>query len=313
MTVSAADVLRARLEWLRLMGVDAIRRPAALDAAIEGAAGPVPGPGAAPVARAAADAAPPPPPTAQRPAATRSVPPALQRGLFGETPAIEPLVRSSGGSSDRDPEAGAGGTGASPLIPYIAASLPATVDPAAALAALRDEIGDCRRCRLCERRTTIVFGVGNPAARLVFVGEGPGADEDVQGEPFVGRAGQLLTKIIEAMGLARDDVYIANIVKCRPPENRTPLPDEVATCAPFLFRQIGAIRPEVVVCLGTPAAQTLFGTRETITRIRGVFRTIEGIRVMPTFHPAYLLRNPAAKREVWEDMKQVMTLLKPPA
>jgi DNA polymerase len=202
---------------------------------------------------------------------------------------------------------------ASPLVAVLAAPAPADLEPAAALAALRDEIGDCRRCRLCEQRTTIVFGVGNPGARLMFVGEGPGADEDAQGEPFVGRAGQLLTKIIEAMGLRRADVYIANIVKCRPPGNRTPLPDEVGTCAPFLFRQIAAIRPEVIVCLGTPAAQTLFGSRETITKIRGIFRAIEGVRVMPTFHPAYLLRNPAAKREVWEDMKQVMAVLTPPA
>src|SRR5262249_6836037 len=154
-------------------------------------------------------------------------------------------------------------------------------------------LGDCLRCRLSEKRTQIVFGVGNPGARLMFVGEGPGADEDAQGEPFVGRAGQLLTRIIEAMQLARSEVYIANIVKCRPPENRTPLPDEVATCAPFLFRQIAAIRPRVVVCLGTPAAQTLLGTRETITKLRGAFRDVGGIRVMPTFHPAYLLRNPA--------------------
>jgi DNA polymerase len=182
-------------------------------------------------------------------------------------------------------------------------------DPAVALAMIRDDIGDCRRCRLCEKRTNVVFGVGDPRARLMFVGEGPGADEDAQGEPFVGRAGQLLTKIIEAMQIGRPDVYIANIVKCRPPDNRTPLPDEVATCAPFLFRQIAAIRPRVIVCLGTPAAQTLLGTRETITRMRGVFREVGGIKVMPTFHPAYLLRNPAAKREVWEDMKQVMIAL----
>jgi DNA polymerase len=195
---------------------------------------------------------------------------------------------------------------ASPL-----ASLPPAdaADSAAALATIREDIGDCRRCRLCEKRTNIVFGVGNPQARLMFVGEGPGADEDAQGEPFVGRAGQLLTKIIEAMQMGRPDVYIANIVKCRPPENRTPLPDEVSTCAPFLFRQIAAIRPRVIVCLGTPAAQTLLGTRETITRMRGIFRVVDGIKVMPTFHPAYLLRNPAAKREVWEDMKQVMAAL----
>jgi DNA polymerase len=162
---------------------------------------------------------------------------------------------------------------------------------------------------LCERRTQVVFGVGDPGAKLMFIGEGPGADEDAQGEPFVGRAGQLLTKMIEAMGLKRSQVYIANVVKCRPPENRTPLPDEVATCSPFLFRQITAIGPRVIVCLGTPSAQAILGTRETITRLRGTFREVGGFRVMPTFHPAYLLRNPAAKREVWEDLKQVMAAL----
>jgi DNA polymerase len=177
------------------------------------------------------------------------------------------------------------------------------------LSSICGDLGDCRRCRLHEGRTNIVFGVGAPGARLMFVGEGPGVDEDRQGEPFVGRAGQLLTKIIEAIGMRRSDVYIANVVKCRPPENRTPLPDEVATCSPFLFRQIAAIRPRVIVCLGTPAAQTVLGTRDTITRMRGVFQEVGSIRVMPTFHPAYLLRNPAAKREVWEDMKQVKACL----
>ena len=317
-----AEFLRARLEWLRLMGVDAIRRSAtAVDAtSVAGTAShaaPSPGPpgSASPVARRSVDMAVPPPAAPKRAPAARAVPPTLQGGLFGEAPSIDSQTAGRGGVPGAEPATVAvpaqGGLG-SPLVPFLAGRSSRTSDPTAALAALREEIGDCRRCRLCERRTTIVFGVGNPAARLVFVGEGPGADEDAQGEPFVGRAGQLLTKIIEAMGLARTDVYIANVVKCRPPENRTPLPDEVATCSPFLFRQIGAIRPEVIVCLGTPAAQTIFGTRETITKIRGVFRVIEGVRVMPTFHPAYLLRNPGAKREVWEDMKQVMTFLNPP-
>ena len=299
----AARALKTRLEWLRLMGVETIRRPPA---------------GAASVAAVAAEkttGALPVGMPARAPAASQ----ALQGGLFGEAPgpeaasaAVEPGATRHGRGAVAE-RGGAGESSASPLVPLLAAPAPADHEPAAALAALRDEIGDCRRCRLCEKRTTIVFGVGNPRARLMFVGEGPGADEDARGEPFVGRAGLLLTKIIEAMGLRRADVYIANIVKCRPPENRTPLPDEVATCAPFLFRQIAAIRPEVVVCLGTPAAQTLFGSRETITKIRGIFRAVEGIRVMPTFHPAYLLRNPAAKREVWEDMKQVMAVLTPPA
>jgi DNA polymerase len=185
--------------------------------------------------------------------------------------------------------------------------------PAAAAAALeliRQEIGDCHRCRLCEKRTNIVFGVGNAGARVVFIGEGPGLDEDQRGEPFVGRAGQLLTKIIEAMGLKRQEVYIANVVKCRPPDNRTPLPDEIGTCSPYLFRQVSAIRPRVVVCLGTQAAQAVLGTRETITRLRGSFREVNDMKVMPTFHPAYLLRNPAAKKDVWEDMKKVMDVLR---
>jgi len=184
-------------------------------------------------------------------------------------------------------------------------------DGAASLALIRSDLGECTRCRLHEKRTQIVFGVGDPRAELMFVGEGPGVDEDRQGEPFVGRAGQLLTKIIEAMGYRREQVYIANVVKCRPPENRTPLPDEVATCSPFLFRQIAAIGPRVLVCLGTPSAQTVLGTRQTITRLRGSFRELEGVKVMPTFHPAYLLRNPAAKKDVWDDMKKVMAVLKP--
>jgi DNA polymerase len=196
------------------------------------------------------------------------------------------------------------------MSPLASVAAPEAPDPATALRLIREEIGDCTRCGLCSKRTNIVFGVGNPNARLMFIGEGPGADEDLKGEPFVGRAGQLLTKIIESMGLNRPDVYIANVVKCRPPENRTPLPDEIATCSPFLFKQVQAIRPRVIVCLGTPAAQLVLGTRDTITRLRGSFHDLDGIRVMPTFHPAYLLRNPAAKREVWDDMKKVMAELR---
>jgi uracil-DNA glycosylase len=187
----------------------------------------------------------------------------------------------------------------------------AVEDPAVLLERLRaDEIGDCRRCKLCEGRTHIVFGTGDARARLMFVGEGPGHDEDLQGLPFVGRAGQLLNQIIKAMGLAREEVYIANVVKCRPPDNRTPQPDETAACTPFLFEQIEIIRPRAIVALGSPAAQALLETSLGITKIRGVFREFMGIPVMPTFHPAYLLRNPAAKREVWEDMQKVMALLK---
>jgi DNA polymerase len=199
---------------------------------------------------------------------------------------------------------------AATLTAPAAATIPEDAGGAAGLAAIRDDLGDCRRCRLCDQRTLIVFGVGDPRAALMFIGEGPGADEDRQGEPFVGRAGQLLNRIIESIGLTRGQVYIANVVKCRPPENRTPLPDEVATCSPFLFRQVRAIAPRVIVCLGAPAAQTVLGTSATISRLRGAFHDLEGIKVMPTFHPAYLLRNPAAKKEVWEDMKKVMAALK---
>jgi uracil-DNA glycosylase len=181
---------------------------------------------------------------------------------------------------------------------------------ARALAHLREkEIGDCRRCRLCEKRTQIVFGVGDPGARLLFVGEGPGRDEDAQGIPFVGRAGQLLTDIIRAMGLTREQVYIANVVKCRPPENRTPEPDEIESCLGFLESQIEIISPSVIVCLGAVAAQALVDATGGITKMRGNLREYRGIPVMPTFHPAYLLRNPAAKKDVWADMKKVMALL----
>jgi uracil-DNA glycosylase len=181
---------------------------------------------------------------------------------------------------------------------------------AQALAATREEIGDCTRCKLHTLgRRQIVFGVGNPEADLMFVGEAPGADEDVQGVPFVGRAGQLLTKIIEAIGLKREDVYIANVIKCRPPQNRNPEPDEVETCEPFLFRQIDAIKPTVIVALGTFAARTLLRTLDPISRLRGRVYEYRGAKLIPTFHPAYLLRNPSSKREVWEDMKLARQLL----
>jgi DNA polymerase len=183
--------------------------------------------------------------------------------------------------------------------------------PQEALDALRGEIGpDCSRCKLHTLgRRQVVFGVGNPKAALMFVGEAPGADEDIQGEPFVGRAGQLLTKIIEAIGLRRDDVYIANVIKCRPPGNRNPEPDEVEQCEPFLFRQIDLIKPTVIVALGKFAAQSLLRTTEPITRIRGREYQYRDAILMPTYHPAYLLRNPASKREVWEDMKRVKAIL----
>ena len=180
------------------------------------------------------------------------------------------------------------------------------VAPAESLADVRADLGECVRCKLAGGRTHIVFGQGNPAARLVFVGEGPGQEEDLAGEPFVGAAGQLLTKIIESMRLRREEVYIANVVKCRPPGNRVPEEDEIAACSPFLRRQIAAIRPLFVCTLGGCAAQTLLRTRAPISRLRGRFHEVDGLRVLPTFHPAYLLRNPEQKRAVWEDMKLLM-------
>ena len=183
----------------------------------------------------------------------------------------------------------------------------ASSDPS--LEAIRQDIGDCVRCKLHAARTNIVFGEGNPEAKLVFVGEGPGADEDATGRPFVGRAGQLLNKIIEAIDLRREDVYICNVVKCRPPGNRNPEPDEVATCEPFLFRQLTFIQPKVIVTLGLPAFQCLLKSKDSIGRSRGQWREWNGIKVMPTFHPAYLLRSPEKKRETWEDMKKVRDYL----
>ncbi len=187
----------------------------------------------------------------------------------------------------------------------------AAVELPSTLPALREHIGDCTRCVLHTLgRRRVVFGTGNPDADLMFVGEAPGADEDAKGEPFVGRAGQLLTKIIEAIDLTRDDVYIANVIKCRPPNNRTPEPPEVETCSPFLLRQIDIVRPKVIVALGSSAAHMLLGTDAPISRLRGRFHDYRnGIKLMPTFHPAYLLRSSERKRDVWEDMKTVRAFL----
>jgi DNA polymerase len=202
-----------------------------------------------------------------------------------------------------------------PVTPSGAADEPAAAveggPSAETLDLIREDLGDCTRCKLHRLgRRQIVYGVGNPAADLMFIGEAPGHDEDVQGIPFVGRAGQLLTKIIEAIDLTREDVYIANVIKCRPPENRNPEGDEVASCEPFLFRQVQAIRPRVIVALGTFAAQTLLRTNDPISRLRGKVFHYGDARLVPTFHPAYLLRSPERKREVWEDMKQVRALLR---
>jgi|HubBroStandDraft_6_1064221.scaffolds.fasta_scaffold73337_2 uracil-DNA glycosylase len=174
---------------------------------------------------------------------------------------------------------------------------------------IREDIGDCTRCKLHKGRTKIVFGTGNPNADLMFVGEGPGRDEDLSGEPFVGRAGKLLTDMIKAMGLQREDVYIANVVKCRPPENRLPEKDEIATCSPYLMRQIDTIKPKVICTLGSCSAQTLLQSAQSISKLRGEWFDFRGTKLMPTYHPAYLLRNPAAKPEVWKDLQKVMAVL----
>src|SRR5689334_17977679 len=217
----------------------------------------------------------------------------------------------------RDTESRAGVSGPRPAVlsgpPHESEQGP-TIIPLTqvdALAALRADIGDCTRCKLhALGRRQIVFGVGNPNADLMFVGEAPGADEDIQGIPFVGRAGQLLTDIIEkGLKIPRSDVYIANVIKCRPPQNRNPEPDEVETCEPFLFQQIDVIKPKVIVALGKFGAQTLLRTLEPISKLRGRVFDYRGSKLIPTFHPAYLLRNPSSKREVWEDMKLVRRLL----
>lgn len=185
------------------------------------------------------------------------------------------------------------------------------VRTAVTLEDVKQELGDCQRCSLGRLRTNLVFGEGNPKSGLVFVGEAPGGDEDIQGRPFVGRAGQLLTRIVEAMGLKRKDVYICNILKCRPPGNRNPRPDEINACEPFLIKQLKVIKPQVICALGTFASHTLLKTDVPITVLRGKFHAYQGIQLMPTYHPAYLLRNPGAKKQVWEDVQKIMRLLSP--
>jgi DNA polymerase len=268
----AAGEVARHLAWLRDAGVREVPAPVAERAARPAAASrAVEGTGSGPVE--------PPPP---RPASLRPDAPATR-----PTPAPPPF--STGASTG----AAAGkGTGSPALL------------------AVRDDLGDCRRCKLHGGRTTLVFGVGDPRAELMFVGEGPGADEDQQGEPFVGKAGQLLTKMIEAMGYRREQVYIANVVKCRPPGNRNPEPDEILACEPFLKRQIAAVGPKVIVALGKFAAHTLLQSEVPITRLRGTWGEYQGVRLMPTFHPAYLLRSPQEKVKAWEDLKQVMAALK---
>jgi uracil-DNA glycosylase len=207
-----------------------------------------------------------------------------------------------------DPDNGPDGLSPSRRAPLETAPLDAQA-AGQTLEEVKRDLDDCSRCSLCAGRKNIVFGEGDPHARLVFVGEAPGADEDVQGRPFVGRAGQLLTRIIEAMGLRRGDVYICNILKCRPPGNRNPEPGEIEACEPFLVKQLQAINPKMICALGTFAAHTLLKTEVPISLLRGRFHTYHGVKLMPTYHPAYLLRNPGAKKQVWEDVQMIMKSL----
>jgi DNA polymerase len=214
-----------------------------------------------------------------------------------ETPTLETAQ-----PADAGPSSARGGRSASDF------PLP-VMDKPAALKLIREDIGDCTRCRLHKGRTNLVFGVGNVNAELMFVGEGPGADEDAQGEPFVGRAGQLLNNMISAMGLKREDVYIANVVKCRPPGNRTPEKDECDTCSPFLMRQIDVIRPKVIVALGAVAAKNLLAVNDSMANLRGRWYDFRDSRLLVTYHPAYLLRDPRQKKEAWKDLQMVMKYL----
>jgi DNA polymerase len=219
-------------------------------------------------------------------------------------------VPARDGVSSRDAAAGAASPPRPASAPIEMLSRYPGLEKTATLEELRAFIGDCQRCKLAPLRTHLVFGVGNPEADLMFVGEAPGADEDARGEPFVGRAGQLLTDIIErGMGLRRADVYICNVIKCRPPDNRNPEADEVAACEPFLMRQIDLVQPRAIVALGTFAVQALLKVKTPISRLRGNWHEVRGVKLMPTFHPAYLLRSPGEKRLVWQDIQEVMKLL----
>ena len=231
-----------------------------------------------------------------------SVPAMMAAAASGRAPAA-PIHVASSASQKPAP--------AATILPAAAPSLFESIEriEGDTLPRIREDIGDCTRCKLHKGRTKIVFGTGNPNADLMFVGEGPGRDEDLSGEPFVGRAGKLLTDMIKAMGLQREDVYIANVVKCRPPENRLPEKDEITTCSPFLMRQIDAIKPKVICTLGSCSAQTLLQTAQGISKLRGEWFDFRGAKLMPTYHPAYLLRNPAAKPEVWKDLQKVMAVL----
>jgi uracil-DNA glycosylase len=241
----------------------------------------------------------------ESPVPTRSSPPNVQKEQILPKPAAKPAFQ-------KNAQAVSSGSPKSASLPVVAGpSLFEAADKIAddTLLKVREDLGECTRCKLHSTRHTIVFGDGNSKAELVFVGEGPGADEDAQGLPFVGRAGKLLTQMIEAMGLQRRDVYICNVVKCRPPGNRQPEEDEVSTCSPFLFRQIDVIAPKVIVCLGAVAAKTLLQTNRGISQFRGEWLEFRGRKLLATYHPAYLLRNPPAKSEVWRDLQKVMAVL----
>jgi len=227
--------------------------------------------------------------------------------------AVDALVAAARQAGVGDGAAGAGRSGSQEAGAEKGVGVEASEARAAALGTLAEAVAACRRCRLCEGRQKTVFGSGSPTAGLMFIGEGPGAEEDRQGLPFVGRAGELLTRIVEAIGMTRDQVYIANIVKCRPPGNRDPQPDEVAACRSYLERQIALIRPRLLVALGRIAAQTLLGNDLPIGRMRGQWFEVLGVPLMVTYHPAALLRNPALKRPTWEDMQQVRDRLQTPA
>ena len=305
--------IEAHLEFFRELGVEGVsrdpvwRRRAGDAAAGVGAAGAAAPDGSdAEVAAAAGSAT----DAASPPAAVVSPPGAVARRPAVAPPAdaVPPPAAVASPPADAAPPPA---SGAVALSMFDRVEVPADGPPPERLAHVREQLGPCTRCKLHSGRTTLVFGVGNPDADLMFVGEAPGRDEDREGIPFVGRAGQLLTRIIEAIDLRRDDVYIANVIKCRPPDNRNPEPDEVQTCEPYLFAQIDCIRPRVIVALGSFAARTLLrDDRTSITRVRGKVFAFRGAKLIPTFHPAFLLRSPDRKREVWEDMKLVRSLLR---
>jgi uracil-DNA glycosylase len=240
----------------------------------------------------------------------------VTEGVEIALPAAPDVVQSNSETTSLMPKAtksAAQPAPASTLLPVL--SPMEAKDKPAALVALREHIGDCTRCRLSKGRTKLVFGVGDPDADIMFVGEGPGADEDAQGEPFVGRAGQLLNNMIAAMGIRREDVYIANVVKCRPPNNRAPEKDEADTCSPFLMQQIDIVKPKVIVALGATAAKNLLAMNDSMGALRGRWYDFRGTKLVVTYHPAYLLRDPRQKKETWKDLQMVMKFLglKPPA